>query len=97
MSRGNTLDPMLAPAMAMAERPVMPSRRDMELEAHNLVESLERIGAKASTESDPRAAQQLLNIAEALGVMVISLTAYTRGLVPKVGSRQPGVNLIVPS
>jgi hypothetical protein len=93
--RNSTLEPLLAPALELDELPVLADRQDMQLEASNLVQSLERIAAKAQRERDPNAAGQLMNVAESLGVMVISLVAYTRGRVPRVKSKKPGTNIIV--
>jgi len=88
------LDPILAPALALAERPVLHDRKDMDREAHNLVATLERVAKRAEREGNLEAQAQLLHVAEALGVCVISLTAYCRGVVPKVATR-PNPTLIV--
>lgn len=89
------LDPMLGQALEMERLPVLSARADMQREAEVLTGCLERIGAKAAAEGDRRAAGQLMNIAESLGVMVISLVAYTRGRTPQVASEKPNANIIV--
>jgi hypothetical protein len=93
----NTLDPILGSALELERLPVRPGRQWAQHEASLLTSSLERIGAVAEGEGDRLAAQQLLNVAEALGVMVVSLIAYSRGRTPKVASKAPNTNIIVPS
>jgi hypothetical protein len=95
MKTKSMLDPVLAGALELERLPVLSGRADMVLEAELLTGALERIGAKASIEGDRRAAGQLLNIAESLGVMVISLVAYSRGRTPQVASQKPNTNIIV--
>lgn len=94
---GNTLDPILAGAIQLEQLPVAPGRHWSLNEASLLTNSLERIAAAAEGEGDRVAAQQLLNVCEALGVMVVSLVAYSRGRVPKVASQAPNANIIVSS
>lgn len=91
------LDPLLAPALQLAELPIIPARRWADQCAHNITHELERIGKQAAEEPDAHSSLQLMNLAEALGVAVISLVAYSRGRVPRVKSDKPPVNLIVPS
>lgn len=93
-NQNGMLDPLLAPALKLAELPVLPGRREADAVAGKLVELCERIAVMAHAESNVESALQLTNVAEAMGVAVISLTAYARGRVPKV-SRKP--NLIVHS
>ena len=89
------LDPLLAPALQLAELPIIPGREWADTCAHNIVRELERIAQRSSSESDSSSAGQLANIAEVLGVSVISLTAYSRGRVPRVRSSRPDrVNII---
>jgi hypothetical protein len=93
----NTLDPILGSAMQLERLPIRPGRQWAQQEASLLTSSLERIGAAAEGEGDRLAAQQLLNVSEALGVMVVSLLAYSRGRTPRVESKAPDANIIVPS
>jgi hypothetical protein len=89
------LDPILAPALEMAERPVIASRRFAEDAAARLTTELERLGAQlASGVRDPH--QQLAHITEALAVVVIGLCAYARGVAPQVGTEKPNLNVVVP-
>ena len=91
--RPNALDPILAPALQMEDRPVVRARQFAQDEAAMLVKSLERIGLHLGGADDPHG--QLHHIAESLGVMVIALMAYARGLNPKVESQKPNTNIIV--
>lgn len=91
----NTLDPILAGAMALQELPIRPGRQWAHHEAYLLTNSLERLGAAAEGEGDRLAAQQLLNVAESLAVMIVSLMAYSRGRTPKVASKAPNTNIIL--
>jgi hypothetical protein len=87
------LDPLLAPALAMAERPVISSRRFAEDSAARLTTELERLGQQlARGVRDP--AGQLQHVCEALAVLIISLCAYARGVVPKVASEKPNLTVI---
>lgn len=79
----------------MEQRAVRPERQLMQLEASNLMQSLERIGAQLERERDPMAMSQLKHICEAQGVLIISLMAYSRGLVPRVANKAPEANIIV--
>jgi hypothetical protein len=89
------LDPILAPALAMAERPVISSRRFAEEAAAAITTQLERLGAEmAAGARDPH--QQLTHLTEALAVVVIGLCAYARGVAPQVGTQKPNVNVVVP-
>lgn len=91
------LDPLLAPALQLAELPIVPGREWADDCAHNIVRELERLAKRAAGEGNVTAAGQLANVAEVLGVSVISLTAYSRGRTPRVCADSPPVNLIVPS
>lgn len=88
------LDPLLAPALQMAERPVLPERREADRIAHALTDLAERIMAMAHGEGDAQSAQQLTNCAEAMAVTVISLTMYARGVVPAIRSKPAGPTII---
>lgn len=91
------LDPLLAPALQLAELPIVDGRQWADDCAHNIVRELERIAKRSAGELDELAAGQLANVAQVLGVSVISLTAYSRGRTPRVRADAPPVNLIVPS
>lgn len=88
------LDPLLAPALQMEQRPIIPVRTWADGAAGKLATVMEEISQHITTESDPRSCGQLMNVMEALGVISISLVAYSRGVVPQVGSRKPHVNII---
>lgn len=88
------LDPLLAPALQLAELPVLPGRREADEIAHGLMAQLERLQMVLHAETDAESLAQLSHVAEAVGVMIISLTAYARGRVPKLASKP---NLIVHS
>lgn len=91
------LDPLLAPALQLAELPVVAGREWADNSAHNLVRELEAIAKRAAGETDAQASGQLENITTAIGVVVISLTAYSRGRTPRVRSQEPSGNLVLPS
>lgn len=91
----HTLDPILAPALQLEELPIVPARIGVAQEAETLTGVLERLHARSTIESDRESSQQLLNAAEALAVIVVSLVAYTRGRVPKLGNQKPNTNIIV--
>jgi len=97
MRHTSTLDPILAGASQLEALPIRPGRLWSVREAEALTGSLERIATEASEEFDRQAAQQLLNVAEAMAVMVVSLVAYSRGRVPKVESQKPKTNIVLPS
>lgn len=90
------LDPLLAPALQLADLPVVPDRKWADTIAHNLTRDLEKMALRAADERDPQAANQLANVTEVLAVAVISLVAYSRGKVPRVKSAEAPVNLILP-
>jgi hypothetical protein len=94
--RKSNLDPLLAPALELERRPVIPARVGAAEIANSLLTQCERIASMAAIDGDPHSAAQLLNTAEALGACVINLLAYSRGVVPRV-SNKPNVNLIVPN
>lgn len=87
----HTLDPMLAPALQLETLPIIPARMGVVQEADTLTGILERLHARASVEPDRESSQQLLNAAEALAVIVVSLVAYSRGRVPKLSHRKPDI------
>ena len=97
MSGGGALDPLLAPALELEQRAVVPGRTWADVEAEVLTRVIERLAGKVAAESDTKSAGQLMNACEALGVITISLVAYARGVVPRVGEQKPNVNLILPS
>ena len=90
------LDPLLAPALQLADLPIIAERRWADDIAHNMTRDMERMAARITGETDPAAQGQLCNVAEVLGVAVISLIAYSRGKVPRVRSKAPPVNMILP-
>ena len=96
MSSPGGLDPLLAPALQMAERPVIGARRWAEELAARLTGELEALGKHVTGERHELSHGQLVNISEALAVCIISLCAYARGLVPRVASEQPNINVVVP-
>ena len=89
------LDPLLAPALEMESRPVVESRRLAAEQAGSLTNTLEMLGLQLASETDAASQQQLANICNALGVLIIGVVAYSRGLVPKVASQKPNANIIV--
>lgn len=97
MSGGQgALDPLLGPALQLDQRPIVPGRSWAATSAATLTAVLEEIGRRIPAEGDARSAGQLMNVAEALGVLTISLVAYSRGITPRVGSKKPNTNIIVP-
>lgn len=86
-----TLDPVLAPALQLEALPVIPARAGVVMEADTLTGVLERLAARATIEADRNSAAQLMNAAEALSVIIVSLVAYTRGRVPQVSHRKPDI------
>jgi hypothetical protein len=95
MAAPNALDPILGQALQMEQRPVRHDRQSTELEASNLMQSLERVGSQLERERDPMAMSQLKHICESLGVLIIGLMAYNRGLVPRVANKAPNTSVIV--
>jgi hypothetical protein len=91
MSKTPTLDPMLQPALQLEHLPVIPARMGVLQEADTLTGVLERLASRASIESDRQGAAQLMNAAEALSVIVVSLVAYSRGRVPQLSHRKPDI------
>jgi len=91
MTPSNTLDPILGPALQLEALPIIPSRIGAVQEADTLLGVCERLQARATIESDRESSQQLLNAAEALGVVIVSLVAYSRGRVPKLSHRKPDI------
>jgi hypothetical protein len=90
------LDPLLAPALQLAELPVIPDRAWANRLAEKLVTELERLAPRIEGEKNPTAAGQLGNVAEVLGVSVLSLVAYSRGRTPRVASKAPeNLNVVV--
>lgn len=90
------LDPILGPALQLEALPIVQTRAwaaDTSAELLNLVE---RVMARTSSETNLESMGQLVHIAEALGVCTISLIAYSRGRVPKVSNQPPAGNIIVP-
>lgn len=88
------LDPLLGPALQMAEKPVIPARRRADVIAHNITRDMEELVKMAAGETDTRAGLQIDAVCQALGVCVISLTAYARGVLPRVGKAEPNANII---
>lgn len=95
MKPSNALDPILAQALQMEQRPVRRDRQLFEVEASNLLQVLERIGPHLEREANPAASGQLQNMCSALGVIIISMMAYARGLNPQVASKKPNANIVV--
>lgn len=91
MKKTTTLDPVLAPALQLEHLPVIPARMGVVQEADTLTGVLERLAARATVESDRDSATQLMNAAEALSVIVVSLVAYSRGRVPRISHRKPDI------
>lgn len=89
----NALDPILAGALQMEERPVIPARQFAQDEALMLVNSLERLGLHMGDTADTHS--QLSHVCESLSVMIIALMAYARGLTPQVASQKPNTNILL--
>ena len=90
-----TLDPLLGQAMQLEMLPVVDARRWAVQQADALTRSMEQIGHHALCEGDAQAANQLANVLEALGVLSISLIAYSRGRSPRLESRKPNTTILI--
>lgn len=89
----NALEPVLAGALQMEEKPILRARQFAQDEALMLVNSLERLGLHMGDTADTHG--QLTHVCESMSVMIIALMAYARGLTPQVASQKPNSTIIV--
>lgn len=87
------LDPLLAPALKLAELPVLPDRHRAEELAAQVLGIVEGVTALSEKETNVESSAQLDHVAQALGACLISLTAYARGRVPKL-TQKPDLTIV---